>query len=447
MPKTRGKTPKKSLSAKVVPKTITTSATIFSRAQVGIFLFTYISYIIVYMNRKALTNTKTVLQKEQVFSEKELGGLDTAFLTTYALAQFASGGMEAALGSKRSMVLCFLGTSVCTYLFGTSTDSNIRWAAWALNGLFQAMFYPFVMSILTEWFPPSVRGRVLGLWGTCPQIAGFTCNVFASYVLSKNSMLVWQDAFMRPAYLGISMAVACLTLLPTPSSAPAEPSQTKKAKEDRLSFFQVLGMQNVSNLGGAYLFIKLVRYTFIAWLPSYLVEIVGYSDTEALLYFTVFDIAGAFGSVGSGFIADILFEGKSVKAVLPMCFMCSYATFIYPHVALYGKMQNMVMMGFIGIMIAGPDCVLGSAACAEVCEQAGQPKAIATASGIVNGLGSVGAIASGLLPVYIKNQYGWTGVFYTQGILSLLGLLCILPMGLSGMQHLKKEENKAKKQK
>ena len=50
-----------------------------------------------------------------------------------------------------------------------------------------------------------------------------------------------------------------------------------------------------------------------------------------------------------------------------------------------------------------------------------------TASGIANGMGSIGAIMSGALPVLIKDRYGWEGVFAAMTGLSFLGAAALLP--------------------
>jgi sugar phosphate permease len=99
-----------------------------------------------------------------------------------------------------------------------------------------------------------------------------------------------------------------------------------------------------------------------------------------------------------------------------------------------------------GFMVAGPDSVLGGAACADVCEHAGYGSSVlTTASGIANGLGSVGAIMSGAVPVLIKDRYGWEGVFVSLTGLSVLGAAALVPWVRASSQGGAEEKRKKKK--
>ena len=422
-----------------------------SRGQVAAFLLTYVAYIGVYFTRKPFTNSKATLKATFVHTESELGGIDTGFLISYAIGQFTAGTVESYLGAKYGMAACFIGSGCACLLFGTTGSKDLRWAAWVANGVFQALFYPFSMSVLSAWFPPATRGRALGMWGTSPQVAGTLSSLFGAYVLQSEA-LTWHHLFIFPAYTAFALSAVCvLFLAPTPgagSVASADASKSassSKGTKRKQSFTEVLLMKNVLNVGGAYFCIKLVRYIFLNWLGFYLQEVLQYSAAEAVLYATMLDLAGALGSIGSGFVADKVFGGKSILAILPMCVVCSCAAFIYPEVASYGKTYNVVVMAVIGIMIAGPDCVLGSSACAEVCEKNNRPLDITTATGIVNGMGSVGAIASGYLPILVKKMYGWNALFHMLSGLGLIGTVFILGMAKESYTELGERAKTMKK--
>ena len=138
-----------------------------------IFLLTYVAYIMVYFTRKPFSVAKATLKDHQVHTESELGGIDTAFLFVYALSQFTAGTIERILGAKVGLTFCFLGTAICCFAFGSSDSKQLRSIGWTINGMFQALFFPFIMSVLSAWFPPSSRGRAFGLWTICQQVGGF----------------------------------------------------------------------------------------------------------------------------------------------------------------------------------------------------------------------------------------------------------------------------------
>jgi len=84
-------------------------------------------------------------------------------------------------------------------------------------------------------------------------------------------------------------------------------------------------------------------------------------------------------------------------------------------------------MGLIGFLVAGPDAMLGSTAVADCCEQAGYgQEVLGTAAGVVNGMGSIGAVLQGALTALIAEKYGWGALFVTLAVLSALSVVSLL---------------------
>jgi sugar phosphate permease len=77
----------------------------------------------------------------------------------------------------------------------------------------------------------------------------------------------------------------------------------------------------------------------------------------------------------------------------------------------------------VGALLFAPDSLLAGAAA----QDAGGPHAAATATGFVNGLGSIGAIVEGLLLPWVSRTYGWTAAFSVLVGMALLGALTLVP--------------------
>ena len=57
----------------------------------------------------------------------------------------------------------------------------------------------------------------------------------------------------------------------------------------------------------------------------------------------------------------------------------------------------------------------------------GTKKGASTASGLINGAGSIGAIVGGTIPGFFQKQWGWQGVFTFLAVAVLLAALLLLP--------------------
>ena len=307
----------------------------------------------------------------------------------------------------------------------------------------------------------------IGPEATCVATMDDTAGGDTPCVWTSTNTTTWRDSFLLPAVVAGIAAVVTLTMmiehpkdvgLKTPTDNSNKKKRQKNSQKNKktdsntatttISYMEVARLPYLFNVGMAYFCIKLVRYTMLIWSISYLKEVHQYNTTDAANMSTLFDIGGAFGAVACAMIAKRFFNGNRIHAVFVLCIVSGICTGTYGIVASFGSITNMMMLFVAGFMIAGPDSVLGGAACSDVCERAGYDTSVlTTASGIANGMGSLGAILAGAGPVWIKSQYGWNGLFLVAGGLAMLGALFLLPLVREMMKDGDTEVVKKKKKK
>ena len=450
-----------------IQKKITTSKQIqkqnLAKYQWQAFFLTYILYICFYLARKPFSTIKDTLKtpnqlKSTPLTDDDLGQIETVFLVAYAGAQFIIGPFGDKYGARKLLFVALIGTSVACYMMSVAESLFDLRLAWGMNGIFQAAAFPLMMKALSPWYDNNTRAIMLGYWTTCQQIGGTVAVSLAGYIASggfdrawfggSDGTTTWRDSFLLPAVVAGIAAVVTLTMmiehpkdvgLKTPTDNSNKKHQKKNRQKNKktdsntatttISYMEVARLPYLFNVGMAYFCIKLVRYTMLIWSISYLKEVHHYNTTDAANMSTLFDIGGAFGAVACAMIAKRFFNGNRIHAVFVLCIVSGICTGTYGIVASFGSITNMMMLFVAGFMIAGPDSVLGGAACSDVCERAGYDTSVlTTASGIANGMGSLGAILAGAGPVWIKSQYGWNGLFVVAGGLAMLGALFLLPL-------------------
>ena len=77
----------------------------------------------------------------------------------------------------------------------------------------------------------------------------------------------------------------------------------------------------------------------------------------------------------------------------------------------------------MGLLLYAPDSLVSGTAAVDF----GTKKGASTASGLVNGCGSVGAILGGTVPGFFEKQWGWAGVFTFLAVSVLIAGLLLLP--------------------
>ena len=83
-------------------------------------------------------------------------------------------------------------------------------------------------------------------------------------------------------------------------------------------------------------------------------------------------------------------------------------------------------LALIGFLIFGPDTLISGAAAQDF----GGEGAAGSAAGIINGLGSIGAILQGIITPYVSERYGWEALFYLFVVLAIFAGLVLLPLAL-----------------
>ena len=122
---------------------------------------------------------------------------------------------------------------------------------------------------------------------------------------------------------------------------------------------------------------------------------------------TVFDWVGFLGVIAGGYASDKIFRSHRT----PVIFIMSVGTFIST-LLLYmvGGTQLwlfVLLLGVIGFMMMGPDSLLSGTAAMDV---SSKEKAV-VATGIINGLGSIGPVIQELVIGYLKTNHGQSAVF------------------------------------
>lgn len=103
-----------------------------------------------------------------------------------------------------------------------------------------------------------------------------------------------------------------------------------------------------------------------------------------------------------------------------MLFGLAASCSIYPALAAQHGWFNIVGLSLIGIMTFGPDALMTGAGAMDI----GSQKAAGMASGIINGVGSIGAALSPVLVATVsESKLGWDGLFPIFMIFSIIAAL------------------------
>lgn len=398
------------------------------------FSVTWIAYFTYYIGRKGLSAAKTGIADD--LGPRALVGVETALLTAYALGQYASGLLGDRVGARRLVTVGLLVSAGACLAFGFSSLGILFVAAYAVNGLAQSTGWPGTTKAMAEWTTPSDRGRVMGLWGTCYQVGGAVATIICARLIVAFG---WRAAFVGPAVILVGVAlVVHLFLKPGPSGRPvaraAGPEKTRdvlatetKAAQ-RAAQRSVLSNPVIYSYGTAYFCIKLVRYSLLFWLPWYLTKQLGYAKDDANYISTSFEFGGFFGTVALGYVSDRFIRGRArplprAAFAIASLLALAIALFVFARTGGTSTVVCVLALALVGFCLFGPDALISGAAA----QDAGGPHAAAFAAGVVNGIGSFGAILQELVTKGVSDAFGWDALFLVFVALAVLSAACLVP--------------------
>ncbi len=399
------------------------------KLQVRAFALTWFSYGSYYLTRKNFAVVKSRLNEDLGVSMTTLGHIDTVYLATYAVGQFLNGALGDRFGARRIIGIGMLASGALAWWFAMSNTAVLFAVAFGLNGLFQSTGWPNNVKAMGAWFGREARGKVMGFWCTCYQVGGLVASALATFLLVHFG---WRSAFMAPGVWVSSFGVVILLfLVERPRDrglAPADESPVLDGSvvstAPKVGFLQVLRIPAVWALGGSYFGLKLIRYSLLFWLPYYLTKKLGYDEGVAGYMSTAFEAGGIIGAIVTGWLSDRYFTKRRMRLVVPNLMILAAALALYGLIGDLGIYVNLVSMAACGFLLFGPDALISGAAAQDV----GGPGATGSAAGIINGMGSIGAILQGVLTTYVSQAYGWDTLFYVFVVVAIVSALILAPL-------------------
>lgn len=386
--------------------------------QLRTFALTWVGYASYYATRKNLSVVKSRLHDTLGVSMTALGEIDTLYLACYALGMFASGTLGDRIGARRLLTLGMLGSAAMALFFGLSSSLAAFAVAFALNGLFQSTGWPGSVKAMQPFFSPGARGRVMGLWTMNYQVGGLLATALATFILVRWG---WRAAFLWPAawVAGVGLLLAtCLVERPEERGLP--PIDDGRDSRDgevpaptaRLtggpSLGELLRLPILWALGGSYFGLKMIRYSLLFWLPFYLKQHLHYSEGQAGYLSMPFELGGVPGSFVVGWLSDRYFPTRRLRLAVPMLFILGGALLAYQALGGQGMVVNAALLAVVGFLLFGPDSLLSG----TMAQDLGGRAATGRVAGIINGMGSVGAIFSPLMVAEFTRRLGWDALFY-----------------------------------
>lgn len=389
--------------------------------------------------------------------------LDTSWLLSYAVCMFFSGVIAERVNLRYFVSSGSILSGMGLVAFGLARTLEIHTLSYFVivqlfSGAVQSSGWPVVVTCVSNWFEPSKRGLIYGIWNSHTSIGNILGATISGYFVETD----WGMSFFVPGFIMIATGILLLLFLtPHPSDVgltqvagetaviiqPKE-SQTTKSQLDldtspsipdvqneeakAVSFMTALKIPGVIEFSICLFFSKLVSYTFLQWLPRYIAASTDFSSEDAAYLSTLFDIGGILGAILAGHLSDRFRMNGLICNI--MLILAIPSMFAYQQFGSKSKFNNISLQLITGFLVNGPYCLITTAVSADLGNRIKDGKAMATVSAIIDGMGSIGAVIGPLFAGLVSGPDNWQPVFIMLMVSDVFASICLMRVTINELR-------------
>jgi OPA family glycerol-3-phosphate transporter-like MFS transporter len=402
------------------------------RRQIVTVLLLFGGYAALYFCRADLSVATPLLIEELTsrgVSQNEaivrMGTIGSLGVLSYALGKLFLGGLGDYWGGRINFLIGLAGATVFTLLFAATGLIPVFTLAWVGNRLTQSLSWAGLIKVSSKWFNYSTYGTVIGILSVSYLVGdavarqlmaalihhGFGWRAlfyFAAAVVA--AFLLVSFLFLRESRAGLGFEEARanpLSLFAESESRPASVAALLRP------LFLSRGFQLICLLSFG---CTMVRETFNMWTPVYLRNYLGYSAGDAAGLSSIFPGVGVVSVLIMGWLSDRL--GVNGRALLMFVGLSATAAALLGLMSIpsgtTGALLPLLAIGAIAFCVLGPYSYLGGAFALDF----GGKQGSAFASGMIDGIGYLGATLALDGAARVSVSFGWQGVFMALAVVS-----------------------------
>lgn len=396
----------------------------------GLLLVGYMGYYLCRTNWAVIT--PLILQEYDLMqmTKAHIQWIGSVGIAMYMIGKVVNGVIGDFAGGKIMFVAGMASSVIATLFMGFATGFTVLLVGWAANRLAQSMGWGAIVKTTALWFSHWQYGRIMGflslsfLFGDSlarvllgeliEQGVGWRGIVFYSAaILSGIALLTWWFMPHHPRRYRIAPAVENPRNLfrGHTGSDDEQPHHLWDLLRPYLGSraFWLVAIMSFGLTG--------MREIINQWSATYLNEVTNLSAANAARYSALFSFVGGISAVLAGILTDRFTHGKKGAMILwAMVALMLVFLFFFLLGENAGIRMTLVGLSVIGFLLIGPYTFLAGAIVLDL----GGKRGTATGVGLVDGIGYLGALVTGIVAGILITGISWHYVFLLLTLLSLL---------------------------
>jgi sugar phosphate permease len=369
------------------------------------------------------------------FTKTELGLLSSIPIACYAVGKLVTGALGDVIGGRRLIVIAAFGSVLATLAFGASSALGAFIVFASMNRIFQSGGWSGAVDVVAHHFDRPHHGRVMGVLSTSYELGNVVAILLCSAITATlpgfrplfviNPILlagigllagrILSDPPRRPTPRGLAVAPVGARADPFSTDATSVVTHDTSIAIDDSSMGAVL--RALATQPAFWIVVLLsalltfLRIGFLTWTPTYLYEVsraAGHAAVSgSIAKSAIFPAAGVVSAMSVGAISDRFGPGRRAPVMAVSLAVVVVVVLTLAHGGVRSPIAAAVLIGAAGLFLLGPYSLLAGAIALDVSGKRGA----ATASGVIDSAGYLGATASGVVLGAVAEARGWSGAF------------------------------------
>ncbi|WP_338473062.1 MFS transporter [Niallia sp. XMNu-256] len=293
-----------------------------------------LGYALTYMDKNMIATAIIPIEAELGLNPSQSGLLMSMFFIGYTVMQFPSGWLSDKIGPKKVLVMSIGTILIATFFFGFVQTLGLLMIVRLIAGLGHAGVPTSSTKVVANNIEPKQKMFVQSLILSTSGIGGILSFTLGSTLINMN----WRYAYFGLAILYAVSILMIFIFFPKQEKAP------RGKKENKIPISDVFKDKNVFILFAALLFLNIVLYGYLSWLPSFYGANFGFGIKEISMILGVNAILMSVGALSSSFIVDKVFKGNNKLFALISVIICALAFIAF---ALASNLVVVIIMMFI----------------------------------------------------------------------------------------------------
>ncbi len=406
-----------------------------TRVRFRVLAYAFVLTVITYLDRVCISAAAPAIMADLHLSILQMSVVFSAFTLAYSLFEVPSGWLGDVRGPRRVLTRIVLWWSGFTMLTAVAQGMASLVFIRFLFGAGEAGAFPNLASSFSRWFPARERGRATGVMMLGSRVGGMLSVPVALLLIARWG---WRASFVAFGTLGIIWAAAWYAWYrDRPEDHPAvsatevawihqdEDTRPEHATPPWRALFASRNFYVICLMYFGYAY---GLYFYFTWLPTYLVQQLGFSALQSGLFASLpFFFAGV-ANVAGGWVTDRLCRTRGLR--IGRCGV-GFASFLSSAALIFAStlpLPAVTKATLLALALGASDFAL-SACWATPVDIA--PRHAGVITGFMNSFGNVGGLVAPLVVGFAVNEWGsWTIPFYITALIyaaSALAWLAIDP--------------------